>query len=164
MTACPKRELHGSCKSKHAARYRKKARVQWGIAESSAIWSNCSVVLNNVKHIFSIIASSDCGVTDNLGKLGSSSQFPPQSHYWSIASAAVYQSVCSFITLYRRLKKIVWSFLSGGLCVCVCWGCVLAFGYIRCYRRNLYCWVWNSYRRGKIRSSSVVYWTLKKHL
>lgn len=55
----------------------KKALVQSRIAESSGIWSDCSVVLNNVEHIFSIIASSDCCVTDNLWTLRSSSQFPP---------------------------------------------------------------------------------------
>ncbi len=91
---------------------------------------------------------------------------PPQSDSRSIASAAVYQYDCSY---YIRLKKIFWAFLSGGPCVSVCvcvggGGGVLAFGYIRCYRRNLYSWVWNSYRREKIRSSSVVYWALKPHL
>lgn len=90
------------------------------------------------------------------------SQFPPLKVNADLLSDAVYQYVRSLhsLSLWGRLKKIGWAFLSGGMCA-YGGGCLLASGYIRCYRRNLYCWVWDTYGNGQIRSSPVVYWAFE---
>ncbi len=92
-----------------------------------------------------------------------------QSQFFTISPAKwqqIYRVCCCLSIWLLLLHKIEEDFLSISFRWAVCeWGGgVLSFGYIRCYRRNLYSWVWNSYRREKIRSSSVVYWALKPHL
>lgn len=138
MTAQPRRELHTPRKGKHVAGYRvTPASAQ---SESSAIWSDCSIVF------FPMIDVSGCGVTDDVECEKVSPNFPPRKST-QICCLMLFINMCALLSLWERLRKIAWAFLSGRMCADG-GGCLLASGYIRCYRRNLYCWVWDSYGNG----------------
>lgn len=162
MTARPKHKLHGPCKTHRTLQEKGTGAEQNSGIKCHLKWLLCRVeqCQTHFLHYRQLRLLCD-GQSRNAGKFFTIS---PRKVTADLLRLLLFINMSALLSHCIRLKKIVWAFLSGGLCVSGEGGCVLAFGYIRCYRRNPYCWVWNSCRRGKIRSSSVVYWALKNHL